>query len=200
MSDNAGMQSDMMDDLPPIDLSEIELSEPGSGLGVGTSSVPDPDTLPRLDPDVPERPEPDTGLDADPAPLPGNDPGEAGHMGPGTVIPIVVSAPGGGAGGGTSVVSPMYKSQFKTPPKPAPKQNCSGDYITFSVKGGPMKITVYNGYLLGRPSIAMLETTVQADSSITHKDCYTHWFADGQPGVATYTCVGRLDGKYYSKQ
>jgi hypothetical protein len=94
----------------------------------------------------------------------------------------------------------MYESQFKTLPKPAPKQNCSGDYITFSVEGGPMKITVYNGYLLGRPSIAMLETTVQAGSSITHKDCYTHWFADGQPGVATYTYVGRLDGKYYSKQ
>ena len=196
MSDNAGMQSDMIDDLPSLDLDKIELPEPGAG----TISVPDPDTLPRLDPDVTERPEPDTGLDAGPVPLPGNDPGEAGHMEPGTVIPIVVGAPGGGAGGGASVVSPMYESQFKTLPKPAPKQNCSGDYITFSVKGGPMKITVYNGYLLGRPSIAMLETTVQAGSSITHKDCYTHWFADGQPGVATYTYVGRLDGKYYSKQ
>ena len=193
MSDNVGMQSDMIDDLPSLDLDKIELPEAGESLG--TIIVPDPDTPPLLDSDVIELPEPDTGLDADPTPLPGNGPGEAGHMEPGTVIPIVVGAPGG-----ASVVSPMYESQFKTIPKPAPKQNCSGDYITFSVKGGPMKITVYNGYLLGRPSIAMLETTVQAGSSITHKDCYTHWFADGQPGVATYTYVGRLDGKYYSKQ
>jgi len=63
-----------------------------------------------------------------------------------------------------------------------------------------MKITVYNGYIDGSAKIIMKEKTVQADSSITHKDCYTHWSATGQPGVATYTCVGRLDGKNYSKQ
>jgi len=89
MSDNAGMPSDMIDDMPSLDLDKIELPEPGAGLGAGTIIVPDPDTPPLLDSDLIEPPEPDTGLDADPVPLPGNG-GEVGHMEPGTVIPTMV--------------------------------------------------------------------------------------------------------------
>ena len=117
------------------------------------------DTPPTLDTSVITPLDPGMEIDDDPKPLPGFDPSHIGEMVPGTVFPtpVVAGGSGGGAtigaGSGATVITLRYASKLTVQPLPAPKQSCSGDYVTFTAKNGSLKVIICNGYINGKENI-----------------------------------------------
>ena len=208
MSDELSMRGDSTGEPTPLDPRLTELMK--SGMEDTPAPLPGFDTQPMVDTSVITPWEPRTEIDDGPTPLPGFDPSHIGEMVPGTVFPIPVVA-GSTAGSGTTVITLSYASEFAVQQLPAPKQTCSGDYVTFTAKNGSLKVIVCNGYINGKENIVRPLQDLDPQTPVTYENValskpfkyegsFTHWRADGLAGVTTYSVAGRLDGKDFSNQ
>lgn len=212
MSDELSMRSNATGQPTPPDPRLTELVE--SEMIDTPAPFSGSDTPPTLDTSVLTPLEPGTEIGDGPRPLPGFDP-RFGEMVPGTVFPtpVVAGGSGGGAhagaGSGATAISLRYASELTVQPLPAPKQSCSGDYVTFTAKNGSLKVIICNGYINGKENIVWPVQDLDPKTPVTYESvakpfkyqgCFTHWRADGLAGVTTYSVVGRLDGKDFSNQ
>lgn len=214
MSDELSMLGNSTGKSTPPAPRLAELGE--SEMGVPPAPFSGSDTPPTLDTSVLTPFEPEMEIDDGPRPLPGFDP-RIGEMVPGTVFPTPAVAGGSqggataGAGSGATVINLRYASDFAVQQRPAPRQSCSGDYVTFTAKNGSLKVIICNGYINGRENIVWPVQDLDPQTPVTYESvalrkpfkyqgCYTHWRADGTAGVTTYGVVGRLDGKDFSNQ
>ena len=215
MSDELSMRGNSTGQPTPPDPRLTELVE--SEMIDAPAPFSGSDTPPTLDTSVITPLEPGTEIDDGPRPLPGFDPSHIGEMVPGTVFPtpVVAGGSGGGAttgaGSGATVITLRYASELTVQQLPAPKQSCSGDYVTFTAKNGSLKVTICNGYINGKENIVRPVQDLDPQTPVTYESvalgkpfkyqgCFTHWRADGLAGVTTYSVVGRLDGKDFSNQ
>lgn len=193
MSDEVNRRNDSPNEPTPLD------PDLADQLGLGAGGEEDASPSPGFDWTVatPVDPSMDQG---EPAPLPGNNPGDHSERVQGPTVPMIVptttggggtGSGGGGVAGGGVVL--RYEWELAGPLPSTPKTGCPDDFVTITPKNKAMGVSVYNGWM----RVAFWEV-VQARTSVTYKGCYTHIDPTEPDNIGRYSVYGRLDGIAYS--